>query len=243
MSSSVGGMPKRGAGSRASSPAADEAAKKPKVGNTDKVRNADVVHANGHVNNICLPTTYERERYNKLYINRKQVDAQVRPNWSPAYARHVLLCASFFLALNGVGSSQNKKVPGAYGDVQDGTPDSLLIFGSGVKIRDSTAALLGHERMEGTVAKSLCDDYETACLADGIFRFPTGTGLAHKSVQKIPAGHSMGKQFDPAVIFREPSKDGFGPQPVQRSAEDEEAITTVLSRRSARRVSLQVLQR
>ena len=81
---------------RAASPAAEEAPKKQKVGDTGHVRNANDVHTNGHVKNICLPTDYELNRYDKLYNKRRQVDTQVCPNQSPAYARHVLLCASFF---------------------------------------------------------------------------------------------------------------------------------------------------
>ena len=84
------------AGRRAASPAAEEAPKKQKVGYTDHVRNANDVHTNGRVKHICVPTDYEFNRYDKLYNKRRQVDAQVCPNRSPAYARHVLLCASFF---------------------------------------------------------------------------------------------------------------------------------------------------
>ena len=47
------------AGRRAASPAAEEAPKKQKVGDTGHVRNANDVHTNGHVKNICLPTDYE----------------------------------------------------------------------------------------------------------------------------------------------------------------------------------------
>ena len=113
---------------------------------------------------------------------------------------------------------------GAYENVPDGTlytPDSLLTFGPGVNIRDSTASLLDHQKMEGTVVKYLCDDYEACCLVNGTFKFPTSTSLAHKSVQKIECEvhgvskmvNDPGQRFDHAVIFREPTKDGFGPQP------------------------------
>ena len=121
-------------------------------------------------------------------------------------------------------ASQNKAVRGAYENVPDGTlytPDSLLTFEPGVNIRDSTASLLDHPKMEGTVAKYLCDDYEATYLINGTVKFPTSTSLAHKSVQKIECEvhgvskmvNDPGQRFDHAVIFREPTKDGFGPQP------------------------------
>lgn len=67
---------------RAASPAAEEAPKKQKVGDTGHVRNANDVHTNGHVKNICLPTDYELNRYDKLYNKRWLSNLIVFLHWS-----------------------------------------------------------------------------------------------------------------------------------------------------------------